>query len=215
MPAATALKIRLAIVNDYEIVVAGVRAMLGESREVRLVDLDDRALYTGSVDVVLYDNFAQRWRDDSHLEALVERSKAKVVVFTWSFDKPSIDRAFAAGASGYLSKGLTAAEIVTALEAIHRGKKVTSEACIRTDGDLSAGGWPGQDQGLTARESEILALITQGLSNEHIAAAVYLSINSVKTYIRTAYRKIGVSNRAQAVAWGFRNGFISTDDTGL
>ena len=50
----------------------------------------------------------------------------------------------------------------------------------------------------------MLALITQGLSNQEIAERSYLCINSVKTYIRTAYRKIGVTRRAQAVAWGMQ-----------
>ena len=61
--------------------------------------------------------------------------------------------------------------------------------------------------GLTPREAEILALITQGLSNQEIAARAFLSINSVKTYIRTAYRKINVASRSQAVLWGVDNGF--------
>ncbi len=50
-------------------------------------------------------------------------------------------------------------------------------------------------------------LITQGLSNQEIADRSYLSINSVKTYIRTAYRKIGVTRRSQAVVWGMKHGF--------
>ena len=54
----------------------------------------------------------------------------------------------------------------------------------------------------------MLALITQGLSNQEIAERSYLSINSVKTYIRTAYRKIGVTRRSLAVGWGLRNGFV-------
>ncbi len=53
----------------------------------------------------------------------------------------------------------------------------------------------------------MLALITQGLSNQEIADQTYLSINSVKTYIRTAYRKIDVTRRSQAVAWGLKHGF--------
>jgi DNA-binding NarL/FixJ family response regulator len=60
---------------------------------------------------------------------------------------------------------------------------------------------------LTDRESEVLALITQGLSNADVARLTYLSPNTVKSYIRTIYRKIGVASRTQAVLWGVRNGF--------
>jgi len=59
---------------------------------------------------------------------------------------------------------------------------------------------------LTARESEIIALITTGLSNNEIARQTYLSINSVKSYIRSAYRRMGVSSRSQAVLWGVQHG---------
>ena len=61
-----------------------------------------------------------------------------------------------------------------------------------------------------------LALIAQGLSNQEIADRAYISINSVKTYIRTAYRKMGVTTRSQAVLWGVRNGYLAEfpdDDT--
>ena len=54
----------------------------------------------------------------------------------------------------------------------------------------------------------MLALIAQGLSNQEIADGAFLSINSVKTYIRSAYRKIGVQRRTQAVLWATRNGFV-------
>ncbi|WP_227463595.1 helix-turn-helix domain-containing protein [Nocardioides lijunqiniae] len=60
--------------------------------------------------------------------------------------------------------------------------------------------------GLSHREAEMLHLITCGLSNQEIADALYLSINSVKTYIRSAYRKIEVTRRSQAVAWSVRRG---------
>jgi NarL family two-component system response regulator LiaR len=66
----------------------------------------------------------------------------------------------------------------------------------------------GQAHGLTLRESQVIALITQGQTNQEIAEGTYLSINSVKTYIRSAYRKIGVSRRSQAVVWGLTNGFV-------
>ena len=66
---------------------------------------------------------------------------------------------------------------------------------------------PGRGEGLSDRESEILALITQGKSNADVARLTYLSPNTVKSYIRTIYRKIGVGSRTQAVLWGVDHGF--------
>jgi len=61
----------------------------------------------------------------------------------------------------------------------------------------------------------MLTFIVRGLTNQEIADRSYLTMNTVKTYIRNTYRKIGVRTRAQAVAWGYRHGFESTDQTGL
>lgn len=66
--------------------------------------------------------------------------------------------------------------------------------------------WPGCTEGLSGRESEILALITQGKSNAEIAAVVDLSLNSIKSCIRSAYRKIGVTTRVETVLWGVEHG---------
>ena len=63
-----------------------------------------------------------------------------------------------------------------------------------------------EDVGLTPREGEIIGLIVSGLSNREISESLQLSINSVKTYIRSAYRKMGVERRTQAVLWGLDNG---------
>ena len=70
-----------------------------------------------------------------------------------------------------------------------------------------AGDWPGRSAGLSPREAEVLALISRGLSNQEIADRAHVSINSIKTYIRSAYRKIGVERRTQAVLWAIANGF--------
>ena len=90
----------------------------------------------------------------------------------------------------------------------------SSKVVVRTNTErapdpvpVAGADWPGQAAGLSPRESEVLAFITQGLSNQEIAQTIYLSINSVKTYIRTAYRKIGVASRSQAVGWGMQHGF--------
>jgi DNA-binding CsgD family transcriptional regulator len=60
--------------------------------------------------------------------------------------------------------------------------------------------------GLTPRERDVLGLIAQGLTNQEIADRLFISINSVKTYVRTAYRRIEVERRSQAVVWVERHG---------
>ena len=74
-------------------------------------------------------------------------------------------------------------------------------------GELVGGDWPGREEGLTAREAEVLALITQGLTNAEIVERTGLSINSIKSYIRSCYRKIDVTSRSRAVLWGLAHGF--------
>ncbi|MCD4534013.1 response regulator transcription factor [Nocardioides sp. cx-169] len=200
--------IRLAIVNDYEIVVHGVAAALAPHRDrVEVVELDSRLPVVSDVDVLLYDTFGQAQGDAVDLDQLVAGGSARVVIFTWNVQPELIDRALARGAAGYLSKALTAEELVKSIEAVHAGNTVT--AGLGTNGDVvdTIGRWPGVAHGLSAREAEVVALITQGLSNQEIADRCYLSINSVKTYVRTAYRKMEVTRRSQAVLWGIAHGF--------
>ena len=160
------------------------------------------------VDVALYDTFAQSEADDDRLDVLLDNPHAaRVAVYTWSFHRALIDIALAKGVGGYLSKTLPAAELVDALERIHAGEVVVSPTPPTTSRPVVGLDWPGRAEGLTEREAEIMALITQGNSNAEIAALTYLSINSVKTHIRNAYRKVGVTSRTQAVLWGVDHGF--------
>ncbi len=200
--------VRVAVLNDYEIVVAGVAAMLAPHHDrVVVVELDSGLPVVSDVDVILYDTFGQVQGDAVDLEDLVRGNSVPVAIFSWNLQSDLVERAIAHGASGYLSKGLDARAVVDAIEAIHRGETVVPpSSVVSADRDV-AGEWPGREVGLTAREAEVLALITQGLSNQEIADQTYLSINSVKTYIRTAYRKIEVTRRSQAVAWGMTHGF--------
>ncbi|MBZ5740309.1 response regulator transcription factor [Nocardioides mangrovi] len=204
--------VRVALSNDYEIVLLGVAEMLARyPRQVRIVDITTSTRVPHAADVVLYDTFGRVPDVDVKLkEILAENPAAKVVVYSWD-DYPE-DAALRAGAAGFLRKGLTAAELVAALVAIHDGGQPPPEP--RADGE-AVQTWPGQVHGLSQREAEMLSLVVRGLTNDEIAARAYLTVNTVKTYLGTAYRKIGVGSRSQAVAWGIRHGFESTDDTGL
>jgi len=198
-------RLRIAIVDDYAVVIAGVASFLADEN-IDVVETGASLPVVSDVDIVLYDTFGQIQGDGIDLEDFVRDSGAKVVIYSWNLQPEMVKDAVAAGASGYLSKVLTGPEIVAALERVMRGEIVILPGDNETSVD-GAGDWPGRAAGLSPREAEILALITQGLTNQEIADRVYLSINSVKTYIRTAYRKINVQRRPQAVLWGIANGF--------
>ena len=196
--------IRLAIVNDYAVIIAGVAAFLADER-IDVVETGASLPVVTDVDIVLYDTFGQVQGDGLDLEDFVRDSGAKVVIYSWNLQPDLIKRALAGGACGYLSKVLSGPEVVEALERIVGGETVVLVGKHETSVG-GAGDWPGRSAGLSPREAEILALITQGLSNQEIAERAYLSINSVKTYIRSAYRKIDVDSRSKAVLWGVEHG---------
>jgi DNA-binding NarL/FixJ family response regulator len=203
----------IALVDDYDIVVMGVAHILEQYRDrVVIAELDTNKALADMVDIVLYDSFAQPESDHDEIGVLIRNPRARrVAVYTWNFAPDLIASARSQGVHGYLSKALPARELVAALEAIHAGDIVISDPPFRVH---SIGGlnWPGRSEGLTDRESEILALITQGKSNAEVAKLTYLSPNTVKSYIRIIYRKINVTSRTQAVLWGVRHGFTPDHD---
>nr|WP_232523786.1 response regulator transcription factor [Nocardioides sp. MAH-18] len=195
----------MAIVDDYAVVVAGVAAFLADEN-IDVVETGASQQVLSDVDIVLYDTFGQVQGSGLDLEDFVRNSGAKVVVYSWNIQPDMIVQAIAGGARGYLSKVLSGPQVVEALKRVVAGEVVilpgSNESSVEGSGD-----WPGRAAGLSPREAEIIALITQGLSNQEIADRAFLSINSVKTYIRSAYRKIGAQRRSQAVLWGATNGF--------
>lgn len=200
--------ITVALVDDYDVVLMGVANMFDRYRDrIVVAEIDSNMSLDDSVDIVLYDSFAQPESDHDEIAALVANPRARrVVVYTWNFHPELIESARAKGADGYLSKTLPARELVAALEAVHAGETVISD--IPPRGRSAVGlDWPGRGEGLSDRESEILALITQGKSNAEVATLTYLSANTIKSYIRTIYRKINVASRTQAVLWGIEHGF--------
>jgi two-component system, NarL family, response regulator LiaR len=201
--------IRVALSNDYHVVLAGLAAMLADhfDRVEVIAQSSDRDV-TDEADVILYDTFGRLAQGDDKLRQMVAENDAKVVVYSW--DNYPVEVAREHGAAGYIHKGLPPAELVDAIVAIHDGASGESEpAPSALAEEQTMPTWPGQPSGLSPRESEVLSFIARGFTNEEIAGRAYLSINTVKTYIRTAYRKIGVTSRAQAVGWALRNGFDS------
>ena len=201
------MPIRLALVNDYEVVVRGLNSMLRNYHDdFAIVELNANTEVSEPVDIALFDVFAQSSGDGEDVHDLLANPVVKkVVVYGWNVTPAIARRAMDHGCAGYVSKTLPALELVQALRAVHAGGKVVSGNGSKRA--VIGGDWPGREEGLTAREAEVIALITQGLSNSDIADHSSLSINSVKSYIRSAYRKIGVTSRTNAVLWGVEHGF--------
>jgi DNA-binding NarL/FixJ family response regulator len=206
--AAPAKPFTIALVDDYDVVLLGLARMFDDFRDrLQVVEIDTNEPLAEPIDVVLYDGFAQPESGHAQIGELVRNPRAlHVVVYTWNFAPELVESARAQGVHGYLSKTLSARELVAALEAVNAGEIVVSDSPerARSADELD---WPGRKEGITDRESEILALITQGKSNAAVAELTYLSPNTVKSHIRSVYRKIGAESRTQAVLWGVDHGF--------
>jgi two-component system, NarL family, response regulator LiaR len=206
-------RIKVAILNDYDVVIAGLAAMLRPFRsQVTVVDVSTgRTTRRTSVDVVLYDSYGRPGLDMKRIAETAEQSNVgKVAVFTFDFHQHLVNDALDAGARGYLWKGLSSAQLVEALERVAAGELVVSEPRPHTHPlDSPELSWPLRHLGLTVRESEAIALLVLGLRNREIADSMYVSVDTVKTHLRNAYRKLQVRNRAEAVATALKDGDFS------
>lgn len=190
----------VAVVSPQAVVLSGLLELLRRHpRRVTVVP------YPGShrPDVVLYDVLDLVDGDLTELEALLDGAAAKVLAVSRDLRPDLASRAVAAGALGSISLGVSEEQLLDAVENAASG---VPTPLIHPDAD-DADGRLGGDVGLTVREVQVITLIAQGRTNQEIAKELYLSPNSIKTYVRTAYRKIGASSRSQAVSWAIRHGF--------
>ena len=140
------------------------------------------------------------------VQRLVESPQVRqVAVYTWNFQPWLTRDTLSTRACAATSpRACPPPASSTRSHAISAGQLVVSPSRGRSS--LVGGDWPGREEGLTAREAEVLSLITMGLSNQEIAERTLLSLNSIKSYIRSAYRKIDVDSRSKAVLWGVEHG---------
>ena len=193
---------RLMIVSGQDVVAAGVRALLEICPE-RVELLADDSSSSADPDVVLYDVLHLMSGGNAELEHHLVHSKG-VVALGRDLRPELALRAWWLGVDAVVSIGAPGEEILAAIEAVYTGQAQG----MRRDDD-----WLGQEQDLSPREGQVLQLIAHGMSNQQIAEQLSLSINSIKTYIRSAYTKIGVTSRAQGVAWSMDHGFGKANDT--
>lgn len=200
--------LRVAVLNDYDVIVLGVAAMLSRfPGRVAVVDWSvGDATVREPVDIALFDRYGRKDFAEPELAQLVADGKVgAVVVFTNSMPPSECDRLVALGVSGCLSKSLSAAELVDELERVASGERRVSTFSELGDPVVADATAPGGDWGLSYRESEVLALLSQGLRNKEIAAALYIGTETVKSHLTAIFQKMGVSSRGEAIAIALRN----------
>lgn len=182
----------VSIVNDYEIIVRGLAAMLEPYADrIRIVELDVGREPEVDADVALFDTFAGRRHSLERAEKMVLGQTVRhVVLYTWDAAWEFLEDASRIGVAGVVLKSRGAAELVDAIERVTRGERVGLDGVSR--------GREKRSDDLSMREREVLALIAMGMSNREVAAELYLSVDTVKTYVRRVYAKLGVRNRTQA-----------------
>lgn len=209
------------LVDDHEMVLHGLTAMLAH--------FDDQMVVVGTAtsfaqarrvvdemapDIVLSDvRLGRESGLDLVRDLAATHPTVKVVMLTVYDDEHYLFQALRAGARGYVLKRIDAAGLVghllrvadgeIAIDAALAGRVAMSAARI-SSGEF----WPGANHGLTQRESEVLALLVAGHSNRAIASTLFVTEDTVKTHIRSLYRKLDVQDRGGAIAFALREGLF-------
>jgi len=194
--------IRVALVNDYVIVVEGLRALLRSSEpEIEVIEIDIRKGPRRRVDVTLLDTYGELGTLAERVRSLgADSSNGAIVVFSFSDRPQAVRRAMRAGAQGFISKAVPRQKIIDGIKAAARGDRVVLTQRSQHAQIDEALRWPGREIGLTERESELLSLLSTGMTNRELGSHLYVSENTIKTQLRSLYAKLGVRNRAQAAS---------------
>lgn len=214
--------LRIILVDDHEMVLEGLKALLARFRgRVRIVaqsvSADAAEPMVAALDPDLVVSDVRLRGSVSGLDLcrrLVEATPGRRVVLLSAYDDEQyLFQALRAGAAGYLLKSIDREELVRMLERAARGETVVDPSmagrAVASAARLQAGEfWPGAHLGLSQRESEVLGFLVAGLSNRAIAGKLVLGEETVKTHVRSIFRKLSVNDRAGAVAVALREGIF-------
>jgi two-component system response regulator DevR len=210
--------IRLLLVDDHEVVRVGLRTLLGEHHEIKIVGEAEtmaqsiRQVVRLKPDVVLMD---VRLPDGSGVaacrEILASCPATRVLFLTSYADDDSVLAAVVAGAQGYLLKEIDSSALIGAIEAVSEGQSildptVTQRAlawikeCGKSPKAMSGA------EPLSPQEERVLALVAEGKTNKEIAMSLRLSDKTVKNYLANVFQKLHLTRRTQAAAFFIKRG---------
>jgi len=208
--------IRIILVDDHAIVREGVRAVLDEHADFRVVgeyaNGADAIAAVGALapDVALVDLKMPGLTAPQTISGLIERAPClRVLVFT-SFGEDALIRAtLDAGAIGFLLKDALQHDLVNAIRSVASGDAFLAPAAQRQLMELLRKPQAARDT-LTAREHDVLKLVAEGLSNKQIANRLHLTEGTVKGYVSQILAKLRLEDRTQIALYAVRTGMVST-----
>jgi DNA-binding NarL/FixJ family response regulator len=214
-------EIRVALVDDHPVVLAGIRALLNEAPEIVLVGEATsggaalRMIQEVVPDVAVIDiSLPDLNGVDLARRIAISAPSVKLLVLTVHEDRAYVQPLLQAGVKGYVLKRSAAEDLLRAIRAIEAGgiyldpaiaDKALSDAGRKTSG----AGWAGQEV-LSPRETDVIRLTAQGISNKEIAARLDVSVKTVETYKARAAEKLGLRNRADIVRYCISQGWLTT-----
>jgi DNA-binding NarL/FixJ family response regulator len=206
-----AAPIRILLVDDHAVVREGIRALLEEQPDMRIVGEagtgDDALLQLAAIapDVVVLDMKMPGMPAVQTIAEIKRLHACRVLVFTSYAEDSQVRDALSAGATGYLLKDTLRDDLVRAVREVAAGR-----AWLHPQAQRQMLDWmrrpPSPIEGLTARERSVLVLLAEGLSNKHIARRLDLTEGTVKGYVSQVLDKLGVADRTQAALLAHREG---------
>jgi DNA-binding NarL/FixJ family response regulator len=207
------MSLQILIAEDHTLVSQGLEVMLSMSEDFELAGVVDtgeaalQAVESRPVDVVLMDvNLGSGMNGIEATRRLKSTSpETKVLILTMFTDTGTVSEAVKAGADGYLSKGASREHVVRAIRDVAKGRSVLDPNV--TEGVFGRLGGRAANA-LTDRELTVLQQLTHGKSTREVAEHIHVSEETVKTYLKQIFRKLGVRDRTEAVAEAFRRGLV-------
>src|SRR5688500_10769109 len=207
------MTIRVLTVDDHPVVRTGIAAMIANEQDMCVGaeasdgDAAVEAYETQRPDVVLMDLRMPRTDGVSAIRSILSRNPDARIVALTSYDGDAdIYRALDAGACGYLIKDMLGDELVKAVRTAAAGKRIIPPVVAGRLAEFT----PRID--LTAREVEVLRLVSKGLRNKEIAGVIGRTEETVKVHLKHVMQKLGVDDRTEAVTVALQRGIIHLDD---